>query len=40
MRQHRKRDVCEWHVAAFAAMHHLGRDWSNNGQRSILALDC
>jgi len=23
-------------MTAFATMHHLGRDWTNNGQRSIL----
>jgi uncharacterized protein (DUF1330 family) len=31
--------VAYWHIAAFAATQHLGRDWTNNGQTSILARD-
>jgi hypothetical protein len=29
----------DWHIAAFAATQHLGRDWTNNGQTAILARD-
>ena len=29
----------DWHIAAFAATQHLGRDWTNKGQTSILARD-
>jgi hypothetical protein len=32
-------DVCSWHIAAFAATQHLRRDWTNNGQTSILVRD-
>ena len=33
----RGRHDCFWHIAAFATAQHLGRDWTNNGQTSILA---
>src|ERR1035438_3874740 len=32
-------NVRSWHIAAFASTQHLGRDWTNNGQTSILARD-
>src|SRR5450759_1659512 len=32
-------NVCFWHIAAFAATQHFVAYWSNNGQRSGLALN-
>ena len=35
----RRSELREWHVAAFAALHHLGRDWSKADKRALTDLD-
>jgi len=32
--------VGSWHVAAFAALHQLGRDWTTTDKRSVRRLNC